>query len=99
MTTIYVVIGTRGEYSDRSEWPARAFMDETRARDYAERAKINGRDLASCYSSYADGPEPYLTGPEWVKKFRLILLDPSFDPSSYDAGDVDYFVVECELEP
>lgn len=29
--TVYVVRGSTGEYSDRSEWPVRAFMSETEA--------------------------------------------------------------------
>lgn len=99
MPKIFIVVGTKGEYSDRHEWPARAYSDEARACNYAERAKVNGRDLACQYRRYEDGPGPYLTGPEWLEKLRLTPLDPKFDPCSYDANDVDYFVVECELEP
>lgn len=34
--TIYVVLGTTGEYSDRMEWVVRAFRNEKTAQDQVE---------------------------------------------------------------
>ena len=31
MKTIYVVFGTTGEYSDRRDWPVKAFVNEAKA--------------------------------------------------------------------
>ena len=36
---ISIVMGTTGEYSDRSEWPVRAFLTARRAEKYALAAK------------------------------------------------------------
>lgn len=44
--TLYVVMGTTGEYSDRTEWPVRAFLDETKAADLVLRAEAEARQLA-----------------------------------------------------
>lgn len=46
--TIWVVIGTTGEYSDRSEWLTKAFRSEESAKDYVlfltkERQKLGTR--------------------------------------------------------
>lgn len=34
MTTIYVVMGSHGEYSDRSEWMVAAYPDEQKAQEH-----------------------------------------------------------------
>lgn len=31
MTTVYVIIGGRGEYSDRTTWPELVFLDQVKA--------------------------------------------------------------------
>lgn len=31
---IYIVMGSRGEYSERQEWPEIAFVDEKKAKEY-----------------------------------------------------------------
>jgi hypothetical protein len=31
---VYVVMGSTGEYSDRTEWPVKAFRDEARAKEF-----------------------------------------------------------------
>ena len=33
MTTIYVVMGNTGEYSDRNEWPVKAFTSKEKAQE------------------------------------------------------------------
>lgn len=44
--TVYVVRGSTGEYSDRSEWLVRAFINEDAAKDYAERCGQHARAFA-----------------------------------------------------
>ena len=34
MAKIYIIMGTRGEYSCRQEWPEIAFVDEKKAEQY-----------------------------------------------------------------
>lgn len=47
MRTLHVVMGTTGEYSDREEWPVRAFLDEAAARLFVARAEawLRARNL------------------------------------------------------
>jgi hypothetical protein len=53
MSKIYVVMGSTGEYSDRSEWPVVAFRDEEEAQKSVEnatrRANECGANRASQY--------------------------------------------------
>lgn len=37
--TVHIVMATKGEYSDRSEWPLVAYLDESLAREHAEKAE------------------------------------------------------------
>ncbi len=57
--TLYVVMGTTGEYSDRSEWPVRAFIDETAAETLAVLATARAKEIEDTkgnrYSSIPDG--------------------------------------------
>lgn len=49
--TIYVVFGTTGEYSDRSEWPVRAFRTEAQAQELIEKASAAAREVFLKYES------------------------------------------------
>lgn len=42
---IYVVTGSTGEYSDRTEWPVRAFRTQAQAEELVERASARAREL------------------------------------------------------
>lgn len=43
--SVYVVIGTTGEYSDHQEWPVKAFMTEGAAKRWVELASARAREL------------------------------------------------------
>ena len=43
--TVWVVMGTTGEYSDRNEWPVRAFFDEAAAQEHIEKATKRSAEL------------------------------------------------------
>lgn len=49
--TIYVVVGTTGEYSDRSEWLVCAFVKEQDAKDLVVNASRRAQELAATRSS------------------------------------------------
>lgn len=57
MTTIYVVMGTCGEYSDREEWPVCAYADEEQAKLHVDQASECVR-LALVYISMDKPPNP-----------------------------------------
>ncbi len=45
MKTIYVVMGTTGEYSDRTEWPVLAYLSKPQAEEHVEKASARAREL------------------------------------------------------
>ena len=90
MSTIYLVVGTRGEYSDRSEWFVKAFRTKERATEIAALAKARGVELYAWRDS---------EGEEWKysddKNKPRNEHDPQFNP---DYTGTDYYVSEVELE-
>ena len=55
---VYVVMGTTGEYSDRTEWSVRAFLDEGDAQALVVAATERGKAIeASKASPYASTDE------------------------------------------
>lgn len=42
---IFVVRGQTGEYSDRTEWPVKAFTDEDKAKEFVVQADAIAREL------------------------------------------------------
>ncbi len=58
MREIYVVIGTTGEYSDKTEWPVKAFFDLSKAEDVVVKATARAAELdAKRESRYRAGEE------------------------------------------
>ena len=45
MTKIHIVIGSTGEYSDRSEWMVAAYTEEEKAKTHVELANARAREL------------------------------------------------------
>ena len=84
----YVVIGTTGEYSDRSEWLVKAFNTESEAKVYVVLCEAQGRlaELARNkgeIDTWGDIPERYL----------------KYDKAMYiDYTGVSYYYEEVELE-
>lgn len=50
---LYVVRGTTGEYSDRTEWLVAAYTDEAMAQTHAQLAAARARELAPSRSDWA----------------------------------------------
>lgn len=73
MRKIYIIIGTCGEYSDRSEWPVVALTSEASAEDYVIRVSAQAR-LAYQLSPHTEG---------FDERARAVMtLDPGFQLSS-----------------
>jgi hypothetical protein len=47
VTTLYVVMGSEGEYSDRSTWPVRAFIDQAKATAHVVKATCRANEIAA----------------------------------------------------
>lgn len=67
---IFVVCGTTGEWSDRTEWLTRAFSSEKEAKTYIS-------TLESTYRSFPPGPWYNRENHEELEK-AMEVLDPRF---------------------
>lgn len=80
-TTVYIVMGRCGEYSDHREWPVRAFLNEHEAADLVVKATACARELGSShYSTWADE--------------RRNAFDPNMQ---IDYTGTDYYVMDVPL--
>jgi hypothetical protein len=87
MSTIYLLTGTQGEYSDRSDWNVRAFV----RRERAEALKTTLEGLATeAYRLRSDCV--YTASEEVLKKIKAL------DPGASEWGMIDYDIEEIELE-
>jgi hypothetical protein len=105
---IYVVYGRTGEYSDRTEWPVRAFFTEQAAKDFRQRLLDAVRELgcgrnapeASSFPVYYDSEieteaeYAHLREP-WR---RVKALDPDFKVD-YTGTDYSYHGVPLGFSP
>jgi len=92
MRTICLVVGTHGEYSDRVEWFARAFVDKERAERYRERCEARALELAEWRDPEGD-QWPYVD----EDKRPANGVDPGFVMRS-TCSSTDYYVAEVELD-
>lgn len=89
MKKIYVVGGTSGEYSDRTEW----LVDAWETRQAAEARVVELKTLLQKLgiTTYFD---------EWSDEGKALIAkmrkeDPAFQ---YDYTGTDYYVSECDLK-
>lgn len=86
MSKVHIVIGTTGEYSDRYEWPVKAFLDVNRARDLVARASESAREYLDTVG-YVFGGDADLS--------KVNPHDPHF---KMDYTGTTYFVMTVELD-
>lgn len=87
---IHVVMGMTGEYSDRTEWPVRAYADVTRAQEHVRKAADRAREL-----------EQWRDGDDDAWRYADVLTRPSneYDPMmQMQYTGTTYFLYETELE-
>lgn len=95
--TIFLVWGTRGEYSDRSEWPVAAYDDEASAQAAVAALKEAARDLYEVYRrrrGTLDGAGDWdgkglLSTTDEGKRFAALHGD-DLAPGSYDFDDMEF---------
>jgi hypothetical protein len=92
MKTIYAVIGTTGEYSDRTEWHVCGYINREKADKHADIAKIWAHEQFEKHIK--------------VHKYRLYecnwdtireLVSPYDKDFKMDYTGTDYYVVEIEI--
>jgi len=94
--TIYVVSGTCGEYSDRSEWTVKAFTTRESANAFADRLVATMQELGARRVRNEPGwvfPERF-SAPQKIHD-AMGALDPSF---STDYTGTSYTVYPVDLE-
>jgi osmotically-inducible protein OsmY len=85
MSKIYVVMGSTGEYSDRSEWPVVAFRDEEEARKRVENATRRAKELEA-------------TKPRDYRRITEHFKQNEFDPDMRnDYTGTAYYYMTVEL--
>lgn len=86
MKKIYVVMGTSGEYSDRDEWPVKAYIDEEKAKTHVVKASERAREI-----------EIAGRGLQYAEQMKLTKTN-EFDPDMDDYYGVSYFFYEVKLD-
>lgn len=90
MNKIYIVMGTTGEYSDRTEWPVKAFFNKQKAERLVRLASERAREIFSSLHS------------DWYNVRKA--LSQGDIKNEYDSNfQIDYtgtlyFLSETELE-
>lgn len=84
---IYVVMGTTGEYSDRSEWSVKAFSDEKKAKKFVREASKIAESIHAA-AEYADN--------KWL--FRREAKSPLDENFDIDYTGTSYFYYTVQLD-
>jgi hypothetical protein len=90
--TVWVVMGTTGEYSDRNEWPVRAFFDETAAQEHIEKATKRSAELIALVADCDGG--------RYSTEAMALERSNEFDPDMQtDYTGTQYFVYVVPVGP
>lgn len=91
---IYVIQGTTGEYSDRSEWLCFAVGEEDRAREIVEEYTREAKAIEVRTRLPEDHPDYIDRFKSWEDGFKWPHPDPYFN---MDYTGTDYSYAEIEL--
>lgn len=81
---IYLVMGTAGEYSNRSDWPVMAYFTEKKAQEHVLRADHRAKELYALYPRY--------------EEHRIPKGSNEFDPQMQtDYSGTSYFIYTTPL--
>ena len=93
MTNIYIVSGSIGEWSDRHEWPVRAFTTESAAKAFIADREPKIREATDRYRE-ADLNLDYAIVEALQEKLEADLDVPGLSLSPYDYAILFYRQVE-----
>jgi hypothetical protein len=86
--TIHVVMGTTGEYSDRGEWPVRAYFDEGLAQAHVANATEAARVFYAERNAKPHNPD-----------YRVPTGANPYDPDmAMDYTGTTYYLLTVQLE-
>lgn len=90
--TLYVVMGSCGEYSDRTEWPVRAFVDELKAQEHVAKADGYAREHALSSSSA-------IIDQDWSSSRSAAVAANPYDRNmGMDYTGVSYYIMQVDLD-
>lgn len=93
---IYIVMGTTGEYSDRSEWPVVAYQDEAMAQAHVLAATAEASRIQAALAA-TDSASRYTE--EGRAQYLEIMKSSPYDPDLYiDYTGTSYYVMGAELQ-
>lgn len=85
---IYIVMGSAGEYSDREEWPIKAYYKKKSAEKHVLLATRERNSIINKIQKFDDD-----------ELFEPIISKYDNKPfEKYDLDRNDYFIHECELD-
>lgn len=96
MTSIFLVVGSWGEYEQARDEPMRAFASRARAEAYMAIVKSRDEELERRYNLPKGAPG-------WIDTARLLdeqpenIPDPTYFAGVFGGGSFD--IVEVEFEP
>jgi hypothetical protein len=93
---IYVVSGSTGEYSDRTDWMVRAYADEETAKAIVLEYTTKAKEIEVRCRLPKDDPQYINKYQGWRPEFKWPHPDPGFQ---MDYTGTDYFYGEIELVP
>ena len=89
MTDIFVVTASKGEWSDRREWPVRAFTDEVAAQNYTTTTQAAARQAAQDFQIW-DNQVYYATNAtEKERLAKIAEIQKTLDFPGYTVDDCD----------
>lgn len=96
---VYVVMGSAGEYSDRTEWAVVAYLDEERAKQHVVAATDRLRVLLQWECSKCGEPWRWHSGyeGEGCDEAPVNEHDPSGHEKMMYRGEGRYYVLDVEL--
>lgn len=81
---IYIVEGTTGEYSDRTDWTVCAYRSKEKAEEHARNAMLRAVELNNNRSTRYERPK------QGSNSFDLNM--------QMDYTGTEYYTIECELK-
>jgi len=97
MSKIYILQGSTGEYSDRTDWIVQAYKDKVMADEECKQANQEANDYKEALDKLDNTKNDYYDKIETYEK-ELSKKYLSVDPTAkFDYTGTSYWVVKCDL--
>lgn len=89
---VWIIMGTTGEYSDRSEWPVRGYINEATARTEVEAMSARAREVQDEFRQVK-----YDFSPEGKARMSQIMQYIGDDSFNADYTGTSYYLMEVDI--